>query len=357
MTEITTVTLRRLTVPLAEPYHLSRTTVEAFETILVEVTLADGRIGLGEVTPLEGYSDETIDESWSLLSGVSAELPRKEVASARSRIQEKLTAHAFPRSALDCALETASCGGICAVQAPIVGILSTNMPSEEAVESLDRQLEAGFEVIKVKVGFDAERDARRLQRIVEAAPETVVFRVDANQGYDLSEARRFLDTAPTERLQLVEQPLPVGRLPDHASLRTEYDMMLMLDEEISNGNDLRAAAVADAADAVKFKLMKAGGWKATKRRIEQAQDLGFEVVLGNGVQSDIGCIHEAVIWEATGLELAGEFNGWQKQIRKLTDNRLRFDNGALTFVGGSVSLDYERVNTYTHNRKRYAARE
>jgi L-alanine-DL-glutamate epimerase-like enolase superfamily enzyme len=206
----------------------------------------------------------------------------------------------------------------------------------------------------VKVGFDAKRDARRIRRIVKAVPETVSFRVDANQGYNLDEARQFLDAAPTDQLQLVEQPLPVGRLSDHASLRMEYDTTLMLDEEINNGDDLRDAAAADAADAVKFKLMKIGGWKSTERRIKQARDLGFEVVLGNGVQSDIGCIHEAAIWRATNLELAGEFNGWRKQKQALTNGRLHFDDGALTWDGGSISLDYERVDAHTLDRERFA---
>ena len=47
--------------PLKTPYKLVFGNVEAFDTLLVTVTLADGRSGVGEATILTGYTEETLD--------------------------------------------------------------------------------------------------------------------------------------------------------------------------------------------------------------------------------------------------------------------------------------------------------
>jgi len=53
-----------LRVPLTRPYKLSFGPVEAFDMVLVEAELDDGRSGWGEATVLTGYTEETIEEAW-----------------------------------------------------------------------------------------------------------------------------------------------------------------------------------------------------------------------------------------------------------------------------------------------------
>jgi len=55
------VEVSRLSVPLIRPYRLSFGDLVAFDTLLVELIDADGRISFGEATVLTGYTDETID--------------------------------------------------------------------------------------------------------------------------------------------------------------------------------------------------------------------------------------------------------------------------------------------------------
>lgn len=352
MTDVEAVDLRRLRIPLREPYHLSHTTVDAFDVIVVTVTDERGRTGVGEVTPLEGYSRESGDEAWSLLTDTADDLPGRTVTAGREHAQAALDGYDFSRAGIDCALETLTRDPLGSISVPIVGILSTDVPADEAVRSLGTQLDLGFETVKVKIGFDPERDATRLEEIVEATPRNVDFRVDANQGYTLAQARTFLDAAPLDRLQLVEQPLPTGKLSAHARLNGEYDVTVMLDEEITESADLEAAAAANAADAVKFKLMKAGGWRTTEALIERARSLGFDIVLGNGVQSDIACVYEAAVWEATDLTLAGECNGWRKQERRLLDTGLDFEDGCLCWDGDDVSPSRQVMAAHAIDRYR-----
>jgi len=353
MTEIDAVDVRRLKIPLSEPYHLSHATVESFDVILFEVVTLSGRRGTGEVTPLTGYSRESGSEAWSRLTDVATVLPGLTESEARQRIEDRLDGYRFTRTAVDCALETAFHDPIESVAAPVVGITSTDIPAEQAVVDVTEQLEAGFETVKVKIGFDPETDAARLSEVVSETPGDIEFRVDANQGYTLEEARRFLAGVPTERLQLLEQPLPTGNLHDHATLHSDFEVPVMLDEEISSAADLEAVADVNAAGLVKFKLMKAGGWRTLQSLVRRANELDFGVVVGNGVQSDVACIYEAIIWQRANLPLAGEFNGWRKQRQALTSGGLQFQDGRLRWDGTSIEFEPDVVAQHTVERAQY----
>jgi L-alanine-DL-glutamate epimerase-like enolase superfamily enzyme len=333
------VRLDRLTVPLAAPYRLSTVTVETFDVILVQVETEDGRHGVGEVTTLESYSAESGDEAWADLLSVAADLPGLSTTAARECVMARLSDHPFSVSGPITALETAGEVAVGPVTAPIVGILSARDPHEECRDALHHQLDAGFETIKVKVGFEPRSDADTLRDIVAAAPDHVTFRVDANQGYSVPEAETFLDHAPVDRIAYLEQPLPVGNLDAHAALRDYSSLPIHLDEEVKSSTDVAQVTAAGAADGVKFKLMKCGGVGATVAAIKDALDRNLMVSFGNGVQSDVGCVLEALVWAATDLAVAGEFNGWRKQTDDLLSAGLSFAEGCLHWTADSFEFD------------------
>ena len=50
-----------INVSLTEPYKLSYVALEFYEVILTVITLNNGVVLTGEVTPLVGYTDESVD--------------------------------------------------------------------------------------------------------------------------------------------------------------------------------------------------------------------------------------------------------------------------------------------------------
>lgn len=340
------VDLDRLEVPLSEPYRLSTVTVTSFDVALVRVRMADGSLGLGEVTSLEGYSAESGDQAWENLRTVGKTLPGTAADVAVNRVDSKLTDFPFSATGLVSAIETATGDNWPTVAAPVVGICSADDPLASRRDVLATQLDQGFDTIKVKVGFEPEADAEALTRLVEAAPADVSFRVDANQGYSLAEARQFLAAAPRDRLDHLEQPLAVDHLAEHARLTAESPVDIILDEEVATAEDLAAVDRADAADGVKFKLMKCGGLDRARWLLTDATDRGFSVIFGNGVQSDIGCLLEATVWADTELETVGEFNGWRKQSTSVLQSPPEFRDGRLHWDGTTPSLNESTLDQY-----------
>ena len=56
--------LHDLRMPLIEPYPSAITTIEALETMVIEVHGSDGSVGFGEAAIVEGYTHETREGGW-----------------------------------------------------------------------------------------------------------------------------------------------------------------------------------------------------------------------------------------------------------------------------------------------------
>lgn len=337
------ITLDRLTVPLSTPYRLSLGTITELDLLFVQIQSNNGKTGFGEVATLDGYFDVDIDTIWS----ESITIADRVVGTAIDRINAKIS-EADPslltQSGFAAATENLIQDKLDPFHVPIVGIVSAQDGTDAAVKKATKQVGRGHDTIKIKIGFDPKNDAECVSRITQRISDMVSLRVDANQGYTLHEAREFLNKADTSQLELFEQPLPVGNLESHARLRAESSVPLMLDEEVSDKTSLREIISVNAADMVKFKQMKQGGPAAVRSLTAIARKHDLDIVLGNGVQSDVGCLQEADLWNSLGLETAGEFNGWHKQAYSLINPSPQLEHGTMIWDGGSIEPDLETLS-------------
>ncbi len=326
----------RLCQHLKEPYHLAFGTFGAFDTFLAGVRTEDGRSAWGEATACTGYVPETGDDIWGFLCTHAPELIGSTPAEQIGRLLPFTTHQPFAVAPILGALEKLdgenfprSCVGEEAV-VPLVGILSGD--EEASLEtSFWSQVERGHTTVKLKVGFDVERDLRRaafVQDLARQAPG-VKIRIDANQGYSLEDARRFVRGLAPEVVELFEQPFGTGDWGSQRALAPSSPVPLMLDESILGTRDVERAAHLGCADYVKFKLMKASSARRLSKQIALAQRLGLKVILGNGVAGEIGCYHEAKASLKAGLEAAGEMNGFLKVRRSVLREPLKTKAGGV----------------------------
>ena len=84
-------------------------------------------------------------------------------------------------------------------------------------EEIDMSMESGHRAFKIKVGRGKKwmerdagdaRDITVVQTIREHAGDEVHLGVDANNGYDLARAKRFLEGVSGQRLDFIEEPFP-----------------------------------------------------------------------------------------------------------------------------------------------------
>ena len=336
------IEVRRLSLPLTTPYHLSFGDVHAFDTVLVRLHDADGREGLGDATVLTGYTDETIAGTWDGAQELAGALLGLAPQAALARLAEVGVRAPFLASAFASAIEMmqgshwlqpAEAGP---VRVPVLGTINSTEPQAMRAQ-IDALCAAGYTTLKIKVGTDAAADAARITAALAHVAGRALLRVDANQGYSPADAIRFAHAVPVQGIQLFEQPCAAGDWVAHAQVVADCPLPLMLDESIYDEADIDRAADTGGARFVKVKLMKFGTLDRLAAAMERIRALGMEPVLGNGVASEIGCWMEACV-AATHLRNAGEMNGWTKMARPLLRNPLPLEQGAIRLDPGWVPL-------------------
>jgi L-alanine-DL-glutamate epimerase-like enolase superfamily enzyme len=347
VTTVERVNLYRLEVPLASPYKLSFGPVTRFDTILVEAQDDDGRIGLGEATLLTGYTDETPDGAWALMPRVAAGFPGLAPERCLERAAGLTREAPFAATGLATAMEMLLASPWLrvdeAARVPLLGLVNGDDPGELETE-VTELLAQGFRTLKIKVGFDAGEDARRVKRIQSAVGGRCRLRIDANQGYDREQGRTFAAALDPEGIELFEQPCAAGDWDAARAVADVSPVPMMLDESIYGMEDIERAANLRAARYIKLKLMKMGGLEALAAGLRRIRELGMQPVLGNGVACEVGCWMEACI-ARTLIANAGEMNGFLKPVARLLANPLPFRDGALVLDAGyTPRLDPDAVS-------------
>ena len=324
------IELDLLRVPLKTPYKLVFGNVEAFDTLLVTVALADGRSGVGEATILTGYTEETLAQCWQAARAIGSELPGTSEGEINRRLARWLGENPFTVTAFSTAMEMAvGHATLCptAASVALLAILNETEPGALDVE-LERLLEAGYSTIKVKVGWNVQDDLRRVRHIQQALRGRARIRIDANQGYSKDDGCTFAGSLDPAGIELFEQACAAGDWDAALAVKRAATVPIMLDESIYTMADVEKAAALGVADIIKLKLMKLGSIDRLEQALGRIGALGMTAVLGNGVATEIGCWMEACVG-ARLLATAGEMNGFLKQRSGLLTTPLRVERGRI----------------------------
>lgn len=329
MIRIETIEAFRLRLPLKQPYENALGTLSDLDAILYRIVTADGRSGWGEACPVEGYSPETPDEAWEATQAILP-LMVLDMAEGQAAVERLESTHPFVAAALNEALADvegvfdAAWKAFSARPVELLGTVNTLDPEAAPQVALDL-IEAGYRTLKVKVGYEPGRDAQRVRNISAVIEEGVRMRIDANQGYDVDRALAFARSVPPDHIEVFEQPIHQKDWDGIASVAGQSPLPIMLDESIYADDDIRRAAAIAGVTAVKLKMSKAGGPEQLQNQITLCRSLGLDVVIGNGVASDLGCYHEALMQSVLGLDRAGEMNGFTKPSTGVLSAPLRLD--------------------------------
>jgi L-alanine-DL-glutamate epimerase-like enolase superfamily enzyme len=342
------VTAYRVRLPLIRPYHLSFGALEAYDSLFVQIQSDEGEEGFGEATDCPGYFVQGISDAWDFVGAYGPELPGKDPQGALDGIinrEDHLSFGATPLlTALETLISTPKEKGIDSERIPLLGIVQGETLADMIADA-QRLMKSGYQTLKMKVGFSVREDLDRVGHLQAHLEPGIQVRLDANQGYDYSQAVQFLEGLDPGGIELLEQPLDPGAWDDMARLAKLSQVPLMLDEAINTEEDLDRTLETGCARAVKFKLMKCGSMTRLEEMIRKASSARLKVILGNGVATDVGCLHEAQVGARLGLTVhAGEMNGFLKGREKLLQPSLRVDKGALILPSASPVVRWELVS-------------
>jgi L-alanine-DL-glutamate epimerase-like enolase superfamily enzyme len=174
-----------------------------------------------------------------------------------------------------------------------IGICNVDETLKEAHEYKLR----GFRVLKVKTGLNVEEDIERFCKLHETYGNNFTLRVDANQGYDISDTIRFYKATNHLGLELIEQPLPVGKEAEMNKLPDEIRHKMACDESIKNAKSaFLLASTPQTCGIFNIKLMKCGGLSGAFEISNIANVAGIDLFWG--------CFDESIISISAALHAA-----------------------------------------------------
>lgn len=314
--EIEAVELRRIGLPLVEPFRTAGGEVTARDLLLVRVR-CDGRDGWGECVamPAPTYTSEYVDAAEEVLRAhlaprLLAAAPRAatDVAQALSAVQgHRMAKAALETAVLDAELRAAGqplsafLGG---TRTDVDAGVSVGMASSpaELVDTVERRVGEGYRRVKLKIapGWDFEPT-----RAVRERWPDLALQVDANGSYRLDDAPRLAALDPFGLL-LVEQPLPATDLVGHAALARRITTPICLDESIRCADDVRSVLALGAAAVINVKPGRVGGLLEAQRIHDLCLEAGVPLWCGGMLESGLGRAANAALASLPGFTLPGD---------------------------------------------------
>ncbi|MEM1984211.1 MAG: dipeptide epimerase [Candidatus Korarchaeum sp.] len=278
--------------PYRKPFTISMGTSVSSTDVVVKLVDDEGRIGWGEASPsrrVTGESEGTIVAAMRVLAPLLVNEDPLEI----ERIEEKISKAILGNSAAKLALEMAALdlkgkslgvrlrdmlgGHSDRVETDFtIGIMSP----EEMASDAAKHVEAGFRILKLKVGTNVSEDIERVKAVRDTVGSDVRIRIDANQGWTVKQAKRALNEMYRYDVELAEQPVKWYDLEGMAELTRTSPIPIMADESVHSARDALIVAKMRAADYINIKLTKAGGLLEARRIAAVSEAAGIPNMIG-----------------------------------------------------------------------------
>ncbi|MBX2879663.1 MAG: mandelate racemase/muconate lactonizing enzyme family protein [Granulosicoccus sp.] len=214
--------------------------------------------------------------------------------------------------------------------ADFIPVYASGLNPSNPEEKVRERLSAGYTAFKLKVGFDAALDRRNAEVLRELIGPECRLMVDANQAWNLSQAREMVTTLANVAPDWVEEPLPVDApQSDWESLSRESTIPLAGGENLRGVEAFGEAIHSGVFRYIQPDIAKWGGISGTLDVVRHIHSAGLTYCphwLGGGV----GLLASAHLLKAVGgkgmLEVDANTNPLRDDLLTHTsENRLDAD--------------------------------
>ncbi len=354
-------------VPLVGEFKNAYLSKSVVKSAIVRITGAGGAVGYGNIDPTPGYSKEDtpahLDVLRNRLAPLLVGMDPTNVHGILAKIEPAVEGFLDSKAAIEmaCVDLSARAAGM-PVHTYLGGAVKDRLqfnawigilPPEQAARETLEWKSKGFRSCKIKVGGNIEADRDRVKAVREAVGQDFNIRIDANAGYDPDTSIRLARMVAPFGLQLFEQPVPADDIAGMARVRREANAVgvpIMADESVLDHASLIRIIKADAADIVKVKVMKQGGFLNTRRMIATAEAAGIRCVVGHGFGLGVNTMAEVMLAATSSNVLDGlECVGPLKTRDDIITRRIDLTSGSMALPPGpglGVTLDDAKLEQY-----------
>jgi L-alanine-DL-glutamate epimerase-like enolase superfamily enzyme len=313
-TRIERIDVVPLDVPLRAPFTIATSRMDVVRNAAVKVTLADGSVGWGETPTLPPVTAEDQPTALAALEREGQALLGRDAGTWRrlaAELQERLPDLAAVRAGLEMAVldaYTRSCGTPLfhffggGSDSLVTDITIPICPPEEAGVLAAQYRQAGFDILKVKIGLDPADDLGRILAIRRRHPAARLV-LDANAGYTVEDTLSFLAKLRGYGIEpaLLEQPVARDDWDGLGRLAREAGIPVAADESCRDPADAARIARDGLAQVINIKLAKCG--------VAAALDIAA-IARAGGLKLMIGAMVETRLGIGFGAHFAAGLGGF-----------------------------------------------
>lgn len=299
---IKNIEISEISVPLVTPFKTALRTVEAVNDIVVKIISDTGETGYGEAAPTTVITGETKESIKSaILNYIKPAIIGMEIDNLEN-MMEKLNScilkNTSAKAAVDMAIYDLYSKKLNSPLFKILGGYRNEITTDitisvneidQMVEDSMKAVNEGFNILKIKVGIDGDKDIERIVEIRKAVGQKVSLRVDANQGWTSKQAVKIIRALEDKGLNIefVEQPVKYLDLEGMKYVTQNTYTKILADESIFSPQDAVKIIQERGADLINIKLMKTGGIYNALKICDIAEVCGVECMIGCMLESKI----------------------------------------------------------------------
>jgi o-succinylbenzoate synthase len=235
------------------------------------------QIGFGEIAPIPWFGTETLAEAITLCQSLPAQLTWSEIAAIPSSFPACQFGFASAWQQLSSQTTEAS------TQLTYAGLLPTGAEALTVWPTLWRQ---GYRTLKWKIAVHTiAKEMTIFQQLCQELPPEAKLRLDANGGLDSTTLQQWLTVCTPERVEFIEQPLPVEDFATLQALSQATPIPLALDESVATFTQLQTCHQQGWREIFVIKPAILG----FPHLLEQfCQTEGVDVVFSSALETTIG---------------------------------------------------------------------
>lgn len=282
---------------------------------MLTLTRGDGTAGIGEATPLPGYSSDSIERVVDELRAlVPSPVQADPLATPFELLRRVFEAHPISCPAARFALETALLdwlgrnreeplhrvlrGDAAPAPIPIADLVMEPNPARWPAK-VDALIAEGATHLKLKVGVDIGKEVSSLETIRAAHPR-VSIRLDGNRRVPLDALRNEAAALEALEIELFEEPVAARQWPAVLDLPLPF----ALDESLRDEDSARALLASGRIRAVVLKPTVLGGLRASLEWAERAAEHEVACLLSHTFDGPVARAASAELALALQTELA-----------------------------------------------------
>lgn len=317
------VIVGEISIPLHKPFTTALRSVNAVNPILVQVVTDDGVVGYGEAPPTAAITGET---KASITAAITEQIAPSitgrsldELDPLMQALHGSIVKNTSAKAAVDMALFDIMAKSCQKPLYKLLGGAANQIKTDITISLNDRDtmvkdsveaVQAGFDILKIKVGKGSLADANTVAAIRAACPDAVL-RVDANQGWGAKEAIRIIRTMEDKGLdiELVEQPVKAHDVDGLRRITQAVTTPILADESVFGLEDAIHIITTHAADLINIKLMKTGGIYNALKICAVAQEYGVQCMMGCMLETKLAVSAAAHLAAAKGIIAMADLDG------------------------------------------------